>query len=278
MIPAPTYHLRDLILAEARARGFDLDEYAFRLEQDLPVLRLRLGPRVLWGCRVRLPGEPGLRDHAPDVITVHGARLGGSKMWPRKRDGSFDIAAVAGHLVKLIEQELLLPRPEINVPSGTFAAESGLHVIHLAAVRLGVVAPDSRAEQLMEQITDAKTQGRIQGRLRRNGLTDGDIRALCGGVGLSLTRSLMIGGDPFEPISPRHMSILKIGNLVAEKSETRFVLLLEHRGDRLELADPAGKGLTSVTARELDEDWRLGGTQGKPWIGYVKKSRFATGM
>ncbi len=59
------------MLAEARARGFALNEYAFRLERDLPVLRFRLGPRLLWGCRAGLPGEPGLHVYAPDVVIAH---------------------------------------------------------------------------------------------------------------------------------------------------------------------------------------------------------------
>ncbi len=273
VIPAASYHLRDLILAEARSRGFDLDEYVFRLEQELPVLRFRLGPRVLWGGHMRLPGGPGRGGYAPDAITVHGSSLGPSKSWPRKRDGSFNIEAAASYLVKLIEKELLLPRPKLNIPSGVAAAESGLHVIHLAAVLLGVVAPDSRAEYLVERIKDVKIKDRIQGHLRGKGLADGDMRTLCSGVGLYMSRSFTFECDPFEPIGPGYFSIFKTEKIVTEKVESKFVLLLEHRGDKLGLADPAGNGFITVTLRELHEACRPRGRRRIPWVGDIGKWR-----
>ncbi len=283
MIPVPTSHLRDRILTELRARGFDLDEYTFRLEQDRPVLRFRLGPRVILGCHVILPGLTGHihTSYAADFVAVHGSDVGLTKSWSRKRDGDFDIAAVADHLVGLIEQELLLPKPELNIPSGTKPAASGLHVIHLAAVQLGALAPDSRAEQLLERIGDVQIQERIHDHVQYRGLTGKDMKALGNGNGLYLYRTYKFACElptPVESIGLGSVTILKLGKGAAGKVETRFVLVIADRGNEIDIADPVGRGLTRTTPSELTEAWKLGGIRGKPWIGYASKLRYWDSM
>lgn len=99
MFPRSTRLLCDEILAEARARGVQLEQESLTLELDLPVLRLRLGDRVFHGTRIRLPGVPGSSAYTPDVVTVHGSGFKTSRMWPRRLDGSFRVGAIVDHLL-----------------------------------------------------------------------------------------------------------------------------------------------------------------------------------
>ena len=62
MISPETHQLVAAIVTEARERGLDLEMESLVVEQSLPVMRLRLGDRVLRSVRVRLPGASGSRE------------------------------------------------------------------------------------------------------------------------------------------------------------------------------------------------------------------------
>lgn len=190
-------------------------------------------------------------------------------MWPRKLDGSFNIKAVADHLLALVEQELSRERPELHVPAGVPAAASGLHVVHLVGAHLGVITSDSKAEALLDRIEDGNVRRRIDLHLGRNGLTDGDLRALSDAAQLSLSRAWKGDFEPFEPFSDQIFTVLAIGERKGKRIERRYVLVLDHRGDEIVLADPAGKGLAVITPPELNEAWKLGTGRGKPWVGFI---------
>lgn len=85
-------------------------------------------------------------------------------------DGQFKIEAVVDHVLALVEQELSRVVPDLAVPSGIPASRSGLVMLHLAAVRLGLVEPGSQAELLVENVTDSEIQERIEDHLTRGGL------------------------------------------------------------------------------------------------------------
>ena len=135
ILPAEARHLRNIIFAVAKARGVALREVSFRLDHEIPVVRFRTNERNLVGCEIRIPGGSM---SAQKVITVSGPSRQWSRSWPRKVDGAFDISAVVDFLVALVQHEQAKPLPpELQVPKGLPAARSGLHVVHLAAVRLG---------------------------------------------------------------------------------------------------------------------------------------------
>jgi hypothetical protein len=274
VIPPEVLHLRDLILAEVQRRDVHLEERFLRLERGRPVLHLRLGERALRGCHVELPGDPAVAAHgyAPDVITVHGSGDRSSRTWPRKLDGSFDIEAVTGHILHLVEVELNRPRPELHVPAGVPARSSGLHVVHLAGVRLGVIPTGAKAEDLLEQVKDEKIRARIDAHLGKDGLTEGDVRALVDTVPMNLWRPNVSAFEPFEPFEPlddRTLTVLVIGETKAAEVERRYVLILDHHGDQLVVADPAGPGLTTVARTEFNEAWKVGAVRGRPWVALV---------
>lgn len=112
-----------------------------------------------------------MADHgyAPDVITVHGSGNRTSKMWPRQRDGGFKIEAVVDHILRLAEAELSRAVPDLLIPSGMPASRSGLVMLHLAGIKLGLVEPGSKAELLLEKITDEKIRKCIEEHLARGG-------------------------------------------------------------------------------------------------------------
>ena len=276
MIPPEALHLRDLILAEAKPRGVPLEERFLRPERGLPVLRFCFGGRAVRGCHVDLPGDPDVADsgYAPDVITVHGSGNRASRMWPRKRDGSFKIEAVVDHLLHLIEQEVSRVVHDLVVPSGIPASRSGLVMLHLAAVKLGLVEPGSKAELLVENVTDSKIQKRIEGHLTRGGLTDRDLHRLADANGMFLSRSTKLDFDPFELHSDRWVQVLRLGRIVNGKIEHRHVMLLDdHDLTAFTLADPAGDGLVRFTRAELTEAWKLGAKKGVKWVGTVSGGR-----
>lgn len=215
-------HLRDLIVAEAKARGVHLDERFLRLEHGLPVLHLRLDGRVLRGCSVGLPGDAKVSHfgHAPDTITVHGSRWKSSKTWPRKRDGTFNIEAVVDHIVHLAEVELSRVVPDVAIPSGIPASRSGLVMLHMAGVKLGRLPPESKAEQLVENITDDRVRKRIEDHLAGDGLTDSDLHRLADASGMFSSRSTKLDFDPFELHSDRWVVLLRVGRMWTARSST----------------------------------------------------------
>jgi hypothetical protein len=267
MIPPSAARLRDQILTEAHARGIDLEQEGLALEQDLPVLRLRLGGAILRSARIRLPGAPGRVAYSPDVITVHGSGFRASKAWPRKLDGTFNIRAVVNHLLALVNEELSRPRPALRVPVGVPAAASGLHVVHAAAVHLRTVPTDATPDDLVARIKDDLRRQKIMSRADRGGLTDGDLRVLSMAGGMFLGRAMKFGDfDPFEP-SDHILTMLKIGARTGERIERRFVLMLDRRADEITVADPGGDGEVTMQERELDAAWKLGATTRVPWLG-----------
>ena len=274
MVTPDTPNLVTAILREARSRGVDLDDESVTMEGDLPVLRVRLGRRVLRTTRIRLPGPPGSRQ--PDVITVQGSGHRSSKMWPRKRDGSFAITAVVDHLLELVRRELEHARPDAPVASGVPAAASGVHVLHTAGILLGTITGDANPDALVARITDLTIRNRIDGHLRTGGLTDGDLRALGKALRLSVGRSLKLDDtDPFEPINADILSLLRLGRHHGSKVELRYALLLERSGNRMKLADPAGQGIVEVPiGGDVATAWELGALGGKPWLGTVSVARW----
>lgn len=110
---------------------------------------------------------------------------------------------------------------------------------------------------------------RIDAHLGRGGLTDRDIRALGDAANLFVSRTWKNDFDPFEPINDRILTVLAIGESKGKRIERRYVLVLDHQGDEVVLADPAGKGLTTSTPAELNEAWTLGASRGRPWVGHI---------
>ncbi len=268
MFPRSTRLLCDEILAEARARGVRLEQESLTLELDLPVLRLRLADRVLRGTRIRLPGAPGSSTYTPDVVTVHGSGFKTSKMWPRRRDGTFRVGAIIDHLLMLAEEELGRSDPDLHVAAGVPVMASGLHTIHAAAIRLETGTPDTSPGSLVALVTDEARRATIQARLVREGLRDSDLRVLSEAAGLSLYRATRLGDfDPFEPISDRILTMLRVGATHAGQVQRRFVLLLDRHGDRITIADPGGRGLITMTSRTLDAAWKKGTSKGALWLG-----------
>ena len=132
------------------------------------------------------------------MITVHGSARRSSRTWPRKLDGSFKIEAVVDHIVHLVEAELARVVPDVVIPRGIPASRSGLVLLQLAAVKLGVVAPRSEAEALLEGITDGQFKWRVEEHLTHGGLTDRDLQRLGDANGLFFSRPMKLDGDPFE--------------------------------------------------------------------------------
>lgn len=271
-IPPEALHLARLILTTAQTRGVQLEERFLRLERGRPVLHVRLGDQALRGVHVDLPGDPRLAEfgHAPDVITVHGSGNRASRMWPRKRDGSFRIEAVVDHILHLVEQDLSRVVPDLVIPSGVPASRSGLVILHLAAVKLGLVEPGSKAKLLLENLTDDKIRKRVENHLGRGGLTDGDLHRLADANGMFASRSTKIDFDPFEAHSDRWVHVLRVGRKVNGHVEHRYVIILDdHDLTEFTLADPAGEGLVKLTRAELAEAWKLGAKRGVRWVGTV---------
>lgn len=115
-----------------------------------------------------------------------------------------------------------------------------------------------------------KVRERIEAHLQRGGLTDGDMRALGDAAGMYVGRPNKM--DDIEPLEPINDRILKALVVVKEKGsgiERRFVLIVEHRGHEIDVADPAGKGLSVVTPSELWKAWELGARRGRPWMATI---------
>jgi hypothetical protein len=277
VIPDSALHLARLILASALSRGVPLEERYLRLELGIPVLHFRLGERVLRGCHVRLPGDPKVAafGHAPDVIAVHGSGDRSSRMWPRQRDGHFKIEAITEHVLRLVEAELARAVPELTVPVGVPAGLSGLHVLHLAGVRLGTLPAGSTAEVLLDALDPAE-RAKMEAKIARGSLIEADLRLMDRSNGYSFGRNgkdrvpRQDAHDPFHIWSDRSLPVLVLGRTVASKVERRFVLILDdHDGTRFTVADPAGEGLAEVTREELTTAWETGAKKGVKWAGSI---------
>lgn len=266
-VAAETHHLKDLIFTEVRGRGIDLQELSFHVDEGDPCVRVGLEGVNLAGARIRIrDGE----DLHPKAITVVGASDGWSRTWQRRRDDTFDIAAVADYVVALIEYERARPpMPELQVPSGAPAASSGIHVVHLAAIRLGVRPPLTTPEDLVSRLGDARRRARIERNLATSGLIEADLRALADVVPLHLYRPNKVDFDPFEPFGRHVLPIALVGRATASGIESRYVLVLDYRQREVLLADPAGEGRVTLARDSFWASWKLGQRRGLSWVGLV---------
>lgn len=191
-------------------------------------------------------------------------------MWPRNREGGFKFEALVDHIVRLAEAEVSRILPDLVVPSGIPASRSGLVMLHLAAVKLGLVEPGTTADQLVENVTDSDIRKRIEDHLARRGLTDGDLHRLADANGMFASRATKIDFDPFELLSDRWVEVLRLGRNVKGHVEHRYVIVLEdHDLTAFTLADPGGDGLVRFTRDELTKAWKLGAKKGVKWVGTV---------
>lgn len=191
-------------------------------------------------------------------------------MWPRNREGGFKIEAVVDHIVRLAEAELSRVVPDLVIPNGIPASRSGLVMLHLAAVRLGLLPLESKADQLVENVTDSNIRKRIEGHMARGGLKDSDLHRLADANGMFFSRSTKIDFDPFELHSDRWVQVLRLGRMVNGRVEHRYVIIVDdHDLTEFTLADPAGAGLVKFTRDELTKAWKLGARQGVRWVGTV---------
>ena len=266
-IPAEARHLKDLIFAEVQRRGVALQERWFRIEHEKPVLRFQVEGVVLHGCRIRIPGG---FDSPQKVITVSGSSDRWSNSWHRRRDDSFDVAAVADYVVALIQHERAKPpAPELQVPSGLPASTSGLHALHLAAIRLGVRPSAMNAHELLNGVSDDRTRSRIERRLKTDGLTEADLRVLADVVPLNLWRPNKLDFDPFEPLGRNVLPLALVGKAGRSGIESRYVLVLDYGASGVLMADPAGEGLVTLDRDSFWGAWKLAERRGLPWVGLV---------
>jgi hypothetical protein len=266
-VPVEARRLKDLIFGEVRGRGIDLQELSFRVDEGDPCVRFGLKSVNLAGARIRIRTRDG-GDHLPTVITVSGASDGWSRTWQRRRDDTFDITAVADFLVTLIQHERAKPPlPELEVPSGVSPARSGLHVMQLAAIRLGVCPPLATPEDLLNGLGDARRRARIERNLATSGLLEGDLRALADVARLHLYRPNKVDFDPFEPLGGNILPIALVGRATAQGIESRYVLVLDYGEREVGLADPAGDGLVARARDSFLASWRLGQRRGLSWVG-----------
>lgn len=266
-IPAQTHHPKELIFAGVRARGIALQEVSFRIDEGDRCVRFGVHAVNLAGARIRIrDGE----DMFPKVITVSGASDGWSRTWQRRRDHTFDIAAIADFLVALIEHERARPpMPQLRVPSGVPAEASGLHVMHLAAIRLGMCLPAARPEDLLDAVNDERRRTRMGRGLAAGGLVEADLRVLADRVSLHLYRPNKADFDPFEPLGRDVLPIALVGRAALSGIERRFVLVLDYGEHAVTVADPAGRGFVTMKRESFWSAWKLAERRGIAWVGLV---------
>ncbi len=259
-------HLRDLIFDEVRGRGIALRELSFRIDESDPCVRFGVEGVNLAGARIRIRDGEDLR---PKVITVSGASDGWSRTWQRRLDHTFDISAVAGFLVALVEYERAKPpMPALQVPSGVRAASSGLHVVQLAAIRLGVSSTTTPAH-LIEGVRDDRRRALIDRHLQAGGLIEADLRLLAGVAQLHFYRPNKLDFDPFEPFGRHVLAIALVGRSTPAGIESRYVLVVEYGRRDVVIADPADEGLTTLGRDSFWASWKLAERRGLSWVGLV---------
>lgn len=267
-IPPEARGLKDLIFAQVQSRGIDLDQLSFRTDEGDPCVRFRVEGVNLAGARIRIrEGE----DARPKVVTVSGASGGWSRSWQRRRDDSFDVAAIAEFVVTLVSHERAKPpMPELRVPSGVPPARSGLHVMQLAAVRLGVGPTSATPEDLLAGVGDAR-RASIERKLASAGLLEADLRVLADVASLHLYRPNKLTFDPFEPLDVDTLPIALVGRATRSGIEARYVLVLEYGDHEVLLADPAAGGLVPLARNSFWAAWKLAERRGLSWVGLVTR-------
>ncbi|MEI9948231.1 MAG: hypothetical protein WDO74_04455 [Pseudomonadota bacterium] len=260
-------HLRDLIFDEVRGRGIALRELSFRIDESDPCVRFGVEGVNLAGARIRIRDGEDLR---PKVITVSGASDGWSRSWQRRLDYTFDIAAVAEFLVALIGHERgKPPMSDLRVPTGAAASTSGLHVMQLAAIRLGVCPPSTTPEDLLGAVSDKRRRARIARGLAAGGLIEADLRALADAMSLHLYRPNKVDFDPFDPFGRDTLPIALVGRAALSGIERRYVLVLDYGEHAVKVADPAGEGLVTSTRDSFRASWKLAERRDLSWVGLV---------
>jgi len=163
-----------------------------------------------------------------------------------------------------------------TVAAGVPVTASGLYTIHAAAILLETGTPDTSPGSLVALVRDDARRATIQARLVREGLRDSDLRMLSEAAGLFLGRATKLDDfDPFEPISDRILTMLRVGATHAGRVQRRFVLLLDRCGDRITIADPGGQGLVTMTRRMLDAARKNGASKGALWLGTLGRDERA---
>jgi len=267
VIPSEAHYLKDLIFAAVRSRGVDLREVSFRVDEGAPSVRFGIEGANLAGARIRIPGGGTA---SQKVITVSGPSGGWSRSWQRRRDDTFDIEAVAAFLMAMVEHERAKPAPpELQVPKGEPVSSSGLHVIHLAAVRLAVLPPETTPQQLLARVGNEGRRLQIEARLERRGVVESDLRVLVDATPMHLWRPNKVAHDPFEPLSNDYLPIAVVGRATSGGVERRYVLVLDYERPEVVVADPAGDGLVEMPRQAFLESWRLGAIRDRAWVGLV---------
>jgi hypothetical protein len=159
--------------------------------------------------------------------------------------------------------------PALRAPSGVPAAASGLHVVQLAAIRLGVRPPSTAPEDLLDSVRDEHRRARIVRHLHTGGLTEADLRVLAELTPLNLYRPNNVDFDPFEPFRQNVLAIALVGSVTASGVESRYVLVLDYGEREVTVADPAGEGLVTTSRDSFLQSWRRAQRRGLSWVDLV---------
>lgn len=162
--------------------------------------------------------------------------------------------------------------PKIRLARNVTRAASGLHVVHAAAVLLGKMPKTTKPADVITKVADHEMRARIESALVKKGLVEKHVRALAEACGMELYRPNKYPFDPFKPETSDHGYYAA---LIGDRSERRYVLVLDHREHALVLADPAGAGVTTVTSEQFLEVWKLAARNGVSWAGdlWVERRR-----
>lgn len=149
--------------------------------------------------------------------------------------------------------------------SSNFApAGSALHVVHAAAVLLDLLPKTTTPADIIARVQNVAMRTRIEAALAKNGLVEKEVRALAEACGMHLWRPNTRGFDPHHPEPTEHGYWAA---LIGDKTERRYVLVLQHTADKLTILDPAGPGVTSMTPKEFSVVWTAAARKGVRWAG-----------
>ncbi len=159
--------------------------------------------------------------------------------------------------------------PDLRVPSGVAASASGVHVVQLAAIRLGTRSQSTTPKDLLGALNDERRRARIGRGLAANGLIEADLRALADVAQLHLYRPNKLNYDPFEPFGRNVLPIALVGKAAVSGIESRYVLVLDYGDHTVKVADPAGQGLMTITRDSFWASWKLAQRRDLSWVGLV---------